>query len=43
MNQWLNKMERKLGRDAVPKPMNYVDIHYGVDTQDSRQESGAMI
>ena len=30
MNQWLNKMERKLGRYAVPNLMNYVVILYAV-------------
>ena len=30
MNQWLNKMERKLGRYAIPNLMNYVVILYAV-------------
>lgn len=30
MNQWLNKMERKLGRYAIPNLINYVVILYAV-------------
>ena len=43
MNQWLNKIERKLGRYAVPNLMNYVVILYAVGGAGLLAGPGALL